>query len=67
MYNLGVKILDIFNPTIIDLSFGLKYFSLSASFKFNLFLFQYSLANLLYSPLISVKNLFGHSFTICTL
>ena len=66
IYNFAAKSLSILNPSIVDLYFGLKYISLSASFKFNLF-FKYSLDNLLYSPLISVKNLFGYSFIICTL
>ena len=67
MYNLAAKFLSIFNPSITGLSLGLKYISLSTSFKFNLSIFKYSPTNLLYSSLKSVKNLFGHSFTICTL
>ena len=59
--------MSIFNSSITDFSLGLKYISLTTSFKFNLSIFKYSPNNLVYSSLKSVKNLFGHLFTICIL
>ena len=55
-HNLTAKSLSILTPSIIDLSFGLKYISLSAKFKFNLSFFKYSPTTLPYFSLKSVKN-----------